>query len=1590
MNPEYDYLFKLLLIGDSGVGKSCLLLRFADDTYTESYISTIGVDFKIRTIELDGKTIKLQIWDTAGQERFRTITSSYYRGAHGIIVVYDVTDLESFNNVKQWLQEIDRYACDNVNKLLVGNKCDLTAKKVVEFAAAKEFAENLGIPFLETSAKSATNVEQAFLTMAAEIKARMGPVAGVAAQAGHTINPGQTKDISAKSSGFESCEAFSPYFRFEFSRQETNERKKREMNSNYSEILRLRSQEFYSSLMSFGDHNNANTWLQTAAAFTPIARSNSSLSLDQKSRTFHHNNQNGIHFNEFQELRECRFGSDRNKQTTHPSKSVTSLSSVSPKRTPSTTAATTATPKSVSQSRAKSRTISSIHSSLSISNENLSQKTKQKKTKSLFFSSTTTSKSTSKEKPNDKTDTNCEDIQEMERRRRLRQLFIHYDIQSALSLDELFNDDNNTTATPTTTASNDNTTSGPSSLTSSNSSDSVTNDKNGVKSDDSDDTDETQLSENEFNSNSLLAFSSNFRNEIGKELVHCLHLNRENSGNDNNDNPVVNKTSPQRPQRRARRPTHTPALARQLSCLSSFDMSSDVTQASLLTMCANNTQTLCPFSKDYDLEEKCLETDFGANYYRKYFYGFSHQNWFQVLTTKDDKKTTKTAIALSLRKDSKDLKKFRLILRTNHSLKALKGFLNLNHLKSNENDMNLKSLLELLLPKKWTKDAEFVNTCRLGFDAKSDDLLLKFDELLENNFFKIGILYARDSQSTEEDFYNNRDVFDDDFDAFLAAIGTRVRLKGYKGFRGGLDVTTDTTGSHAFATTYDGREVIYHVMSELPFSHNNRQQLLRKRHIGNDIVTIVFQSKHFRGRAFDPSVIRSHFQHVFLVVRPHHNGYRVAVARHKDVPPFGPPLKPFYRREELRAFLLAKVLNAENACHRCAKFKQMALRTRFEYLNDLFQNFTTQTTVSSLQSSLSFPTSSSTQQLIQFSQNFNKYFSQMFPKKTEKQAKNKPNDTTTTTGGDALTSVKTSTESKNIFLENELFFGAKLYEAIDDVLDDTSGRRHDDERRHDVTTSRLKCHSFQHNVDVCDVKILLSQNFLLVLSKRKVLFVLQLEQIIGFLLTNGEKSRDSWNANAIEIQFKVYFHFGELLLLKELLFDANPTDSESRDANIERNSLLFELKADLMTKIRSNSREGALRTRQMKAVVLRRNALSSDASFGFHIQSKALNCAQNVCVFVTEVNEHALRVNELRRGQRLLELCHLSLISLNYQEILDFLKTSQNVSIALVQPLADGSPRTNGCFSAFCSAQALQNSNQNLQQNDYENIQTVVKQDIVRPLVVADRQTPVLSSLTSLATTPTPPTTRSPQHVMNVYNTGRQHTSPTHTTSHSQRPLHVKSNQMAHHFQNANHMSSQSSTASSTLQEDLIKLITLNDGDDETTERTLDSNSHSSSRYSTATSTPYSSLERPSPESRRPSLPTTKMTPRRQPMTTADDDCVVTVAKPAFVVNSTSAVFARKQLIDDTLNSNITTDHVLAEEELQWPPLAANHDTHLKEQVKELSKEKLRLNETIRQLKEENQRLHFESQTASQQLRKFTEWFFSSSSGDTNDDQNNS
>lgn len=173
LQQDYDYLFKLLLIGNSAIGKSSLLLRFSDNIFNESFLPTIGVDFKIRTFDLSSKTVKLQIWDTAGQERFKTITSSYYKGAHGIILVYDITDRQSFKDVENWLSEVEKFANENVVKLLVGNKCDLESQRQVTFAQGKEFADSLGVKFIETSAKNAINVDKAFFTLAEEIKGKV-------------------------------------------------------------------------------------------------------------------------------------------------------------------------------------------------------------------------------------------------------------------------------------------------------------------------------------------------------------------------------------------------------------------------------------------------------------------------------------------------------------------------------------------------------------------------------------------------------------------------------------------------------------------------------------------------------------------------------------------------------------------------------------------------------------------------------------------------------------------------------------------------------------------------------------------------------------------------------------------------------------------------------------------------------------------------------------------------------------------------------------------------------------------------------------------------------------------------------------------------------------------------------------------------------------------------------------------------------------------------------------------------------------------------------------------------------------------------
>lgn len=173
MAKTYDYLFKLLLIGDSGVGKTCVLFRFSEDAYNSTFISTIGIDFKIRTIELDGKRIKLQIWDTAGQERFRTITTAYYRGAMGIILVYDITNEKSFDNIRNWVRNIEEHASSDVERMIIGNKCDMNDRRKVSKERGAELALEYNVKFLETSAKASINVEEAFITLARDIKCKM-------------------------------------------------------------------------------------------------------------------------------------------------------------------------------------------------------------------------------------------------------------------------------------------------------------------------------------------------------------------------------------------------------------------------------------------------------------------------------------------------------------------------------------------------------------------------------------------------------------------------------------------------------------------------------------------------------------------------------------------------------------------------------------------------------------------------------------------------------------------------------------------------------------------------------------------------------------------------------------------------------------------------------------------------------------------------------------------------------------------------------------------------------------------------------------------------------------------------------------------------------------------------------------------------------------------------------------------------------------------------------------------------------------------------------------------------------------------------
>ncbi|KAL9296576.1 hypothetical protein ACSQ67_022472 [Phaseolus vulgaris] len=197
VDHEYDYLFKIVLIGDSGVGKSNILSRFTRNEFCLESKSTIGVEFATRTLQVEGKTVKAQIWDTAGQERYRAITSAYYRGAVGALLVYDITKRQTFDNVQRWLRELRDHADSNIVIMMAGNKSDLSHLRAVYEDDGQNLAEREGLSFLETSALEATNIEKAFQTILTEIYHIVSKKALAAQEAGvGTTLPGQGTTIN--------------------------------------------------------------------------------------------------------------------------------------------------------------------------------------------------------------------------------------------------------------------------------------------------------------------------------------------------------------------------------------------------------------------------------------------------------------------------------------------------------------------------------------------------------------------------------------------------------------------------------------------------------------------------------------------------------------------------------------------------------------------------------------------------------------------------------------------------------------------------------------------------------------------------------------------------------------------------------------------------------------------------------------------------------------------------------------------------------------------------------------------------------------------------------------------------------------------------------------------------------------------------------------------------------------------------------------------------------------------------------------------------------------------------------------------------
>uniref|UniRef100_A0AAQ4NVY9 Signal induced proliferation associated 1 like 2 n=1 Tax=Gasterosteus aculeatus aculeatus TaxID=481459 RepID=A0AAQ4NVY9_GASAC len=638
-------------------------------------------------------------------------------------------------------------------------------------------------------------------------------------------------------------------------------------------------------------------------------------------------------------------------------------------------------------------------------------------------------------------------------------------------------------------------------------------------------------------SNGLVLGCPHFRNEIGGEGERRISLSRANSAN---------------------------YSGMSESCSFESSLSSHCTNAgvSVLEVPRESQPIHREKVKRYIIEH----IDLGAYYYHKYFYGREHQNYFGV----DD---NLGPVAVSVRRERLDDGKdkdgmqhnYRVTFRTSQ-LTTLRGAILEDAIPSTARHgtargLPLKEVLEYVIPE------INIQCLRLALNSpKVPEQLLKLDEQGLSFQHKVGVLYCKAGQSTEEEMYNNESA-GPALEEFLDLLGQRVRLKGFTKYRAQLDNKTDSTGIHSLYTTYKDYELMFHVSTMLPYTPNNRQQLLRKRHIGNDIVTIVFQEPG--ALPFTPKHIRSHFQHVFVIVKVHNPCtdnvcYSVAVSRSKDVPPFGPPIPKsvtFPKSAVFRDFLLAKVINGENAAHKSEKFRAMATRTRQEYLKDLAENFVSTATVDAA---------------VKFS------FINLGAKKKERVKPRKD---------------------------------AHLWSV-------------------GAITWGVRARDFGQSMDV-DCLLGISNEFIVLIEEesKNVVFNCSCRDVIG------------WTSGIMSI--KIFYERGECVMLS-----AHDNCGEDIREMVQRLEI-------------------ATRGCETSEMTLRRNGLGQ---LGFHVNFEGIVADVEPFGFAWKAG--------LRQGSRLVEICKVAVATLTHEQMIDLLRTSVSVKVVIIQPHEDGAPRR-GCSELY-------------------------------------------------------------------------------------------------------------------------------------------------------------------------------------------------------------------------------------------------------------------------------------------------------------------